>query len=156
MQLDTLHRFLRLGREEKRIVLPAATGLACTRVGLAIFGFRRWQKFLEWHAGPKAGRATRAEQGIESARRIAKLQAAVERHFFFRPQCLEHSLVLRWMLQRHGIAANLRFGARKEEARFEAHAWVEVGGVATDELNGYGMGFVPFEAEATSLETQLH
>ena len=32
------------------------------------------------------------------------------------------------------------------EARFEAHAWVEVGGVALDN-NGDDGAFVPFEAE---------
>ena len=64
------------------------------------------------------------------AREIARMVAAAAVHGVFRPTCLPRSLVLQWMLGRHGIASDLRFGIRKERDRFEAHCWVEHGGKA--------------------------
>jgi hypothetical protein len=158
MALHTLRRFLKLNNWERGIVLGAAAGLVTTRVGLRVLGFRRWEKVLEGltpAVPPQAGRAAATSGDFEKARRVARLQASAERHLFFRPSCLEHSLVLRWMLARHGVAANLRFGGRKEQSRFEAHAWVEVGGVALDELSGEQSNFVPFDAANASMETQV-
>lgn len=132
--------------------------MVATRVGLRVLGFRRWEKVLGrlTLAGERrGGGAVAMDAEMDRARRLARLQASAERHLFFRPSCLEHSLVMRWMLARHGVAANLRFGGRKEESRFEAHAWVEVGGVALDELKGEQGNFVPFDAANASMETQV-
>ena len=154
MLLNTLRRFLRLNKWERRVVLGAAAGLVATRVGLRVLGFRPWEKVL--------GRLERGAQGavamdaeMDRALQMARLQASAERHLVFRPNCLEHSLVLRWMLARHGIPASLRFGGRKEQSRFEAHAWVEVGGAALDQLSGGQGNFVPFDAANASMETQV-
>ena len=139
-------------------MLGAAAGLVATRVGLRVLGFRAWEKVLGWPTpagGQRAQGAVAMGGDVEKARQVARLQASAERHLFFRPSCLEHSLVMRWMLARHGVAANLRFGGRKEESRFEAHAWVEVGGVALDELSGEQGNFVPFDAANASMETQV-
>lgn len=158
MALHTLRRFLKLNNWERGIVLGAAAGLVATRVGLRVMGFRRWEKVLGRPAPVGERRAGLGAMAMDAemdrARQVARLQASAERHLFFRPSCLEHSLVLRWMLARHGVAASLRFGGRKEESRFEAHAWVEVGGVALDELSGAQGNFVPFDAANASMETQ--
>lgn len=159
MALHTLRRFLKLNNWERGIVLGAAAGLVATRVGLRVMGFRTWEKVLGRPApvGERPGGGASAggmNAEMDRARRVARLQASAERHLFFRPSCLEHSLVLRWMLARHGVVASLRFGGRKEESRFEAHAWVEVGGAALDELSGAQGNFVPFDAANASMETQ--
>ncbi len=156
MPLQTLGRFLELSKQEQGIVLSAAAGLVATWGGLRVFGFRGWEKVLKW-CTPRAVREIKSEQSIDRARDIARLQAAAERHLLFRMSCLEHSLVLRWMLRRHGIDANLRFGGRKEETRFEAHAWVEVCGASFGEVNGgEGIHFVPFESSESPMETGPH
>ncbi len=49
------------------------------------------------------------------------------------------------VLHRHGIPAELRFGARKESAGLEAHAWVEHLGVPLNEDRGEHLHFLPFE-----------
>ena len=158
MLLHTLRRFLKLNNRDRRIVLGATAGLLTTRMGLRVLGFRTWEKFLRWitpEGERRAHGSVESDGNVDRARRVARLQASAERHLFFRPSCLEHSLVLRWMLARHGVAANLRFGGRKEESRFEAHAWVEVGGVALDELSGEQSNFVPFDAANASMGTQV-
>ena len=40
-------------------------------------------------------------------------------------KCLEQAFTLWWMLAILGVDSNIRFGVYKNEAEFEAHAWVE-------------------------------
>jgi len=63
----------------------------------------------------------------------------------YRAKCLEQSLVLRWLLLRQGIEARILFGARKEDEQMQAHAWVEVNGVALNEDNGVYRDFSPLD-----------
>jgi len=65
-------------------------------------------------------------------------------------------MVLWWLLQARGIAADLRIGARKETGRFEAHAWVETGGAVLNDADGEHIHFVPFDGPISSMETQTH
>lgn len=55
------------------------------------------------------------------------------RHGPYSGTCLSQSLALRWLLGRAGIETELCFGARREQGRFEAHAWLEHHGVPIDE-----------------------
>lgn len=92
---------------------------------------------------------------MDRARHVERLQKAAERHLFFRPNCLEHSLVLQWMLRREQIAGALKFGGRKQRTGFEAHAWVEVGGAVLEDISGENRGFAPFEESRASVEAQF-
>jgi len=47
--------------------------------------------------------------------------------------CLRKALVLRRLLSRQGIAADLCIGVRREAGRLMAHAWLELDGVSLDE-----------------------
>lgn len=57
-------------------------------------------------------------------------------------------MVLWFILRRRGVAAEMRFGARKAAARLEAHAWVECMNVALNEEQGEHLHFLPFEGAA--------
>lgn len=83
----------------------------------------------------------------ESTARLVRI--AAERGLYC-AKCLEQSLVLRWLLQRQGIDARITFGARKEDEEMQAHAWVEVNGVALNEDDGVHERFSPFEERAAS------
>ena len=61
-------------------------------------------------------------------RRLSRLVRAAARRHLYPMTCLRQSLVLRWLLGRAGIPAELRLGARREAATLEAHAWVEYRG----------------------------
>ncbi len=54
-------------------------------------------------------------------------------------------MTLCYLLRRRGIPADLRFGARKQSARLEAHAWVEHLGVPLNEDQGEHRHFLPFD-----------
>lgn len=137
--------------------LEAAGGLAATSVGLRVAGFRRWKGVLAWFAPRMDAPANLADPAlIETARQIARIQDAVSRHLTFHANCLEQSLVLRWLLARRGIPADLRIGARKVAGRFEAHAWVELGGLVLNDPGEEHRHFAPFEGSIVAMETQSH
>ena len=78
-----------------------------------------------------------ASAGIEStgevdplpaAHRTAALLNALARYVFPRPNCLHRSLVLNRVLSAQGTASEIRYGVRRRDGRFEAHAWVEHNG----------------------------
>jgi hypothetical protein len=142
----------RLAGRERRIALEAAITLVATRVGLRLFGFRRWKGVLQWTAPRKIEAATE-NNSHNTVAGVLRMEEAAARNLFITTNCLEQSLVLWWLLRRRGLAADLRIGARKDEQRFEAHAWVEFCGMA---LNGGGedhLHFIPFEEPATWMGT---
>jgi hypothetical protein len=81
----------------------------------------------------------------------ARMVRVAARRGLYRFKCLEQSLVLRWLLRRQGIDARIVFGARKEDARMEMHAWVEVDAVAISEDDGVHQRFSPLEELAVSI-----
>lgn len=147
--------FRRLSSFERGVVLEAAGGLLATRFGLQLAGFHRWQRVLAFFTpSAKTTGPARAASNGESARVIARMEAAAARNIFVRANCLEQSLVLWWLLRRRGIDAALRIGGRKESGQFEAHAWVELDGVVLDGSNQEHRHFVPFESPGLSMETR--
>lgn len=66
---------------------------------------------------------------LSRAHELALAIDRAARHGPIRPTCLARSLALKDLLDREGLAgARIRFGVRKREGCFEAHAWVEIGG----------------------------
>ena len=62
-------------------------------------------------------------------------------------------MTLYFLLRRRGLAAELHFGARKNSAGLEAHAWVSYTGVPLNEDHGEHRHFLPFDGVNTQLET---
>jgi hypothetical protein len=155
--MKTWRGFWRLSGFERGIALEATTALTVTWVGLRLAGFRRWKSVLARLAPGTPPVASMQDAGLlESARAIARMEEAAARHLLFRPNCLEQSLVLWWLLRVRGISADMRIGARKEADRFEAHAWVEFSGTVLSGGNDGHLHFVPFEEPLISMETQTH
>jgi Transglutaminase-like superfamily len=143
--------FSRLSGFERGAAIEASVALAITWLGLRLAGFRRWKSVLEWLA-PRNSAVALASPESETARAIARMEAAAARNLFFRPNCLERSLVLWWLLCSRGIRAELRIGARKQARTFEAHAWVESGGSVIGDPGETHLHFAPFDGPIASLE----
>jgi hypothetical protein len=151
MAMRTL-RYLRLSAFEKRIAFQSFLALAVTYVGLRLFGFRLWKKVV---TGLTPAPREQAHGGTLAAMcaTIVRMHCAAERRLFFRPNCLDRALVLWWQLRRHGVAADLRLGARKEKGRFEAHAWVEFEGAPLCDPVSTRSDFIPFAGPAELMES---
>jgi Transglutaminase-like superfamily len=159
--MESWRRFWRLKPADRRIVLEAAAALSATSAGLRIMGFSRWNSMIEHFTSGKTADTHRRNSsslmdrsGLDGARGIATKLDLAARHLFFRTNCLERSLALRWLLRRRGITAVLRIGARKESERFEAHAWIELNGVVLNDPDEAHLHFAPFKGQVSALETQ--
>jgi hypothetical protein len=153
--MEDWRRFRALSGSAKRLVFAAAVALTTTWVGLRLLGFRRWKGLLVWLTLGMINDSNATDSTlVDSARAVARMEQAVARRLFFKTNCLEQSLALWWLLRRRGIAAEIRIGARKNEGRFEAHAWVDFGGVVLNDAAETHVPFLPFEGSITSMETQ--
>jgi hypothetical protein len=117
--------------------------LAATWLALRLVGFRRWSGFLA-RRSIVINAMGNSSQLVE-AKNITRLLSAVANHLLVRTNCLEQATALCYVLRRHGITAELRFGARKDSAGLEAHAWVEHLGIPLNEDRGEHLHFLPFE-----------
>ena len=154
--IERWKRFRRLSAFERGVVLEATGGLLATWIGLRLIGFRRWERVLAIFVPPANTTVPAQSASVqESALLIARMQEAAARNLFFHPNCLEQSLVLRWLLRRRGIDAVLRIGARKDSERFEAHAWVELDSQVMNDASAEHRHFVPFERPILSMEARI-
>jgi hypothetical protein len=67
------------------------------------------------------------------------------RHHLYSMSCLNQSLTLAWLLATRGDKVVLRLGVSKQGERLEAHAWVELDGVALDCTGGLNRRFHPVD-----------
>jgi hypothetical protein len=119
-------RFRRLAPEERGLVLRAMVLLSLTMLGLRTIGFRRCRELIqEFSLSGASPRRLESDRQVEMGRKIVSAMCAVERNGPGRPNCLERSLALWWILRLNAIDGELHVGGRKSQGRFEAHAWVE-------------------------------
>ena len=77
------------------------------------------------------------------ARQIARIVAMAARHTPTANTCLHRSLTLWWVLGRRGLDSQLKMGARFNEGRLDAHAWVEHSGVVVNDDPEVTSGYTP-------------
>ena len=150
-------RFRKRPPEDRILILRAAMILPLTEMGLRLFGFRRWKELIEKICLP-----THLPQSLpagvqrETALRAVRAVRSVELHGPANPNCLERSMTLWWMLRRNGVDGELHIGARKEGGRFEAHAWVELGGQVLNDGAEVHQHYARFDAPIAAAVTESH
>ena len=134
-------KFWRLSRADKRVIGLAMGGLPVTMIGLRSRGLRRWYGWLSNRPvspSPPSNPHRRAKE-------IAHLIKLVCQQGPLRPNCLDRSLLLWWVLRRRGMVADLRIGVRRGEADgLEAHAWLEFGGQVLNDRPDVATQYAPF------------
>jgi Transglutaminase-like superfamily len=126
---DKWRRFRKRPREDRTLILRAALILPAIETGLRLFGFRRCKQWIEKLSPPsRIPHSIPASIQRETALRAVRAVHSAELHGPATPNCLERSLALWWLLRREGVDGELHIGARRDGARFAAHAWVELGG----------------------------
>ncbi len=121
-----LEAWRRLNRCERKLLLEALVALTKARLSLWLRPFSAaWR---DSHSRTDK----RLQKGADAERIEPTLVArAVQRASTMVPAatCLAQALATQSMLDRRGIAAEVRIGVARDEHRaFEAHAWVELGG----------------------------
>jgi hypothetical protein len=147
---ERFRRFSALERPSQRLFLRAMVLLPIVSLSLGWRGFRATQTALQRFVSNSNTKKKSSDAG-ERARLTVHMVYAAERHGLFRPTCLALSLTLWWLLERQGIESHLRVGIRKENGKFEAHAWVERDGAALNQPEEQHRHYAAFDAALSSL-----
>jgi Transglutaminase-like superfamily len=150
-------RFRNRPLEDRKLILRGGLILPLTKIGLRLFGFRRWKGLIEKFSLPAHfPQSLPADLQRETAVRAVRAVRSVELHGPTTSNCLERSMTLWWMLRRDGVDGELHIGARKEGARFEAHAWVELGGQVLNDGAEVHQHYSRFDAPIAAATTESH
>lgn len=125
--MSRIRRFLDLDAADRGTFVRAALWLVAFRVGLLVLPLRVLSRVAV--GGAPEPPAAPAESAAREARRVRWAVAAAARRV---PgaRCLTQALAAQRLLARSHPATELRFGARRgPRGAFEAHAWLEQGGV---------------------------
>jgi len=117
----------RLTWRQRARIFEAALLLTAVCVALRAVAVRRLCATLGRLTSAAAGR--RAPGVRSEALEIARSVTLASRHVPAATTCLHRAVTLWALLRRRGLAADLRFGARRRGDEIEAHAWVEHDGV---------------------------
>ena len=148
---EQLRRFRNLPAPARILFLRAAALLPWVALRLRMQGFQTTKKLLQRPFENSFVSRSDSNRDGERAALTARMVRAAARHGIGDPSCLEESLVLMRLLRRQGIPSQLRIGIKKNIPKFEAHAWVECGGVALNETDALHDHYAPFEEEFSSI-----
>jgi hypothetical protein len=146
---EKLRRFRALDPAAQSLFLRAMFLLPLVSLSL------RWRGFRATHVSLQGLLSMEnSERGAalppERAALTAHLVNSADRHGLAHSSCLAKSLTLWWLLVSQGIESHLRIGIRKENEKFEAHAWVERDGVALNEPEEHHRHYAAFDAAFSS------
>jgi len=148
---EAFQRFRALDSKAQKIFGHAVILLPWVMGSLRLRGFKKTQANLQKNLR-RVSQSKRLGTGIASVETVCRMVKAAGRYGFARPNCLEESLVLWYLLQRECLTAALRIGVRKSQGEFEAHAWVEYQGTALNQGGEWTHPrYAAFEAEFSQL-----
>jgi hypothetical protein len=147
---ERLRRFSALQRPAQGLFLRSMVLLPLVALSLRWRGFRATQASLRRFL---SSAIPENDLGFVKNRTAltAHMVNAADRHGLVHPSCLVKSLTLWWLLGRQGISSQLRIGTRKENEKFEAHAWVERDGTALNEPEEHHHHYAAFDAAFSAL-----
>jgi hypothetical protein len=142
--LRKLERFWARSDRERVLLIGALVLLPVAKFSLAVGGFNRTRKAFQI-VFPIASRPLHGPSMEQRADAAMSSVRSAALNGVCRTRCLHESLVLWALLRREGLNPTLRFGARRREGAFEAHAWVELDSLRLDTgVDSAEAPFVPF------------
>lgn len=134
---------------QKKVLFGSILLLPMFSLGLHLLGFARFQAWLD-RSPPAAHIPCDIAPGELAA--IGRLVNVAARHSPGKVTCLTRSLFLRWLLQRRGIASELRIGVQIVQGKLDAHAWVEYAGSPINDTQDVAERYAAF-SDPISLES---
>jgi hypothetical protein len=125
----------------------AAILLPLVRWSLRLRGYGKTFTSLQRRVQPQAKGTEILPEVHEAVQATCRMVRAALRYSLTEFSCLEESLTLWYLLRKQGIPACLRIGVRKENEKFEAHAWVEHGGEALNQDEAMHRHYAAFEQD---------
>ncbi|HEX5734963.1 MAG TPA: lasso peptide biosynthesis B2 protein [Blastocatellia bacterium] len=144
--MNKWRKFIGLSARERWLLSQSLVLLPFAAAALSVMGLRRYQRLMDrFSRAIKPDVAGDERELRDRVRKTARLVEAARRYGPYRAKCLPESLTLWWLLRRQGIESQVKFGARKNDRRMEAHAWVEFEGVPLNDTTDVMERFKPFE-----------
>ena len=125
-----LQRWWQLPAAERRVALGLLLLLPVIDVSLRILGLQRSWAWLAWWT--PAADSVVDSHALAAATRVADLARAVGNRSLWPTSCLRQALAVWLLLRRRHLPAELKIGVTRREPPFQAHAWVDLNGVALD------------------------
>lgn len=150
--INSWRKLKELSGSELMLLIQAFLLLPVVGFGIKCFGFRRFYKAIANFTSRKD--RVQEREGIKQARAIAKLVEIASRYGLYKPNCLQKSLLLWWLLQQRNIESELRIGVRKKAEVLEAHAWVEYQGCVLNDRSDVDQLFAPFAGAILPVEVK--
>jgi hypothetical protein len=125
----------------------AAILLPWLRWSLRLRGYGKTFASLQKRIPPLVKNADNRPGEREEVRAACRMVISALHYSLLQYTCLEESLTLWYLLREQGIAARLRVGVRKENQKFEAHAWVEHRGEALNQDEAMHRHYAAFEQD---------
>ncbi|MFB2835276.1 lasso peptide biosynthesis B2 protein [Floridanema evergladense] len=151
--VNNWRKLKKLSWSELMLLIQAFLLLPLVALGIKCFGFRSFYGKIANLNRRKY--VVQAREGIKEARAIAKLVEIASRYGIYKPNCLQKSLLLCWLLRQQGMESELRIGVRKKEELLEAHAWVEYQGCILNDRSDVNQLFAPFAEAILPVEVKI-
>jgi hypothetical protein len=143
-------RLRHLRPSDPLIGLQALLLFPVVALALRRWGLRRVQaRLARWSSRPAVPPA--GVDATDEALRVAWVVEVAARRSPWRPNCLQRSVVLWWVLARRGLDGDLRIGVRRKPGspsgsrELDFHAWVEHGEVVLNDSALVREGFATFD-----------
>ena len=154
--LERWRRYRNLSKQDRGLVLRAMVLLSLTVLGLRTMSFRRCKEIIrQYSLTGSSPRQILSDHQAEARMKLVSAMNVVERNVPWRPNCLERSLALWWLFQLNAVEVELHIGGRKNQGRFEAHAWVESGGQVLNDTTDVHSHYSRFDAPIAAAEGDL-
>ena len=165
-----LESFWNLEATSRELLCQSLLLLPLVALSLRHAGVKRTQTALLWLIPASAWSDKKQSDKEQSDKKqTAKRQAMAARTAttarmvsiaatYYQPwaNCLKKSLVLWSLLRQQGIYSEVKIGVRRDEGKFEAHAWVEYEGKVLNDLRDVGDRFAVFERSLTEAIVSHH
>lgn len=132
----------------RRLARLAYALLLIPRPALLFMSVDRVRALLDRIAGGRKLEIAAGSDTALAAHRTAAMVNAAARYVWPYPSCLHRSLVMASILSAQRIRSEIRYGVRRKDARFEAHAWVEHAGQPLTEPGELHREYEPLRAAA--------
>lgn len=165
-------KLLTLSSREKGLLAASLVVLPINGLALQLMSLNRWRSVLSRLAPAGQGSEVRGQGSgvrgqrsevsgeahsgslLDSVSQTARMVRVAASRGPYRGNCLRQSLTLWWLLSRQKIESDIRFGARIDGGKFEAHAWVEFEGLALNEGPDIHHRFKRFEPAVALAEAK--
>jgi len=119
----------KLPLHEKGLLARFVFCLPWIAFSLRFFGYLRTRNFLARLTNQTPLHQANPDELVR-AQRSGELLAIAGKRGLISATCLRQSVLLEYYLKRQGLAAEIKIGVRKDNDLFDAHAWVELNGIA--------------------------